>query len=756
MCEYFFAKKTGRVHSRRMNPQRNAEVAFPRRPMNILTPLTLPAGFRLPISGRFSPPANPRTMLRRLLIPLACLCLWASLFAAPVPVPGDAPVPVDRLRLGNTNVLAMTGTWRFSLEHGISPAVRGELPADTPVPDFATSDASDASWTNILVPANWEIEGFSLLTFQERPATSHDIGLYRRMVEIPASFAGKAVLWHFDGAYDGAEVFVNGQRCGYHESGFTAFNIDVTKALKPGQRNLFAVRLYKDTSSASLDHGDFWVLGGIYRETYLVALPPLHAEDVTVVTDLDDQYKDATLKSSVRVAGPAGAHFVLTGELRSLDGATVPTPAMRTAGDIGADGSATVSLSAPVTAPKLWNAEKPNLYYVFYRLADGNQTIVERVQDRIGFRKLENKGGVQQLNGVPVKYTGICRMEEFTPYGHALNEECWKTDIILMKADNINAIRLSHYDHAERFMELCDEAGFYLLDEIPACWIASEVREASRTWAYVLRTKETLDRDKNRPSVVAWACGNESGYGVNNQAMFDYAKAHDSTRPAFISQQNQGQNPRTDFEDYHYPSIQQLRNMANPNHAKIPVIITEQHSTDVGAAEVTNFWNIIWPADNMAGSFIWEWQAQGMYDKFPERWSIPTRGLVNDPKTGFRNAHGFGPVTADRQITPMFDFLKAVYSPVLSLATEIASAGGQCVVPLQNRYSFTDLGELTCRWQALAGDKVLASGESHIAAKPRTSVDASFPATAGMDTLRLEFIHPDGRSVYAINLRIKS
>ena len=194
-------------------------------------------------------------MLRRLLIPLACLCLWASLFAAPVPVPGDAPVPVDRLRLGNTNVLAMTGTWRFSLEHGISPAVRGELPADTPVPDFATSDASDASWTNILVPANWEIEGFSLLTFQERPATSHDIGLYRRMVEIPASFAGKAVLWHFDGAYDGAEVFVNGQRCGYHESGFTAFNIDVTKALKPGQRNLFAVRLYKDTSSA------LWTMG---------------------------------------------------------------------------------------------------------------------------------------------------------------------------------------------------------------------------------------------------------------------------------------------------------------------------------------------------------------------------------------------------------------------------------------------------------------------------------------------------------------
>ena len=86
---------------------------------------------------------------------------------------------------------------------------------------------------------------------------------------------------------------------------------------------------------------------------------------------------------------------------------------------------------------------------------------------------------------------------------------------------------------------------------------------------------------------------------------------------------------------------------------------------------------------------------------------------------------------------------------------EMAAAGGQCVVPLQNRYSFTDLAELTCRWQALAGEKVLASGESHIAAKPRSSVDASFPATPGMDTLRLEFIHPDGRSLYAVSLKVK-
>ena len=159
----------------------------------------------------------------------------------------------------------------------------------------------------------------------------------------------------------------------------------------------------------------------------------------------------------------------------------------------------------------------------------------------------------------------------------------------------------------------------------------------------------------------------------------------------------------------------------------------------------------------MAGAFIWEWQDQNLADRFPERWSVPSPGGKGfDRATGMRLAGGGGPVTADRQIKPnLYWNLKMIYSPVTTAAREATPADGKYVVPLQNRYSFTDLSELTCRWQALAGDKELAHGESHIAAKPRSTVDAAFPATPGMDTLRLEFIHPDGRSVYAARLRVK-
>jgi beta-galactosidase len=679
----------------------------------------------------------------------------------------------------------MTGTWRFKLDHGTSPAVRGVLPADAPVPDFAMPDASDADWKTIPVPANWEVEGFSIPTYQERPVTSHDIGLYRRSVDIPASFAGQTVLWHFDAAYDGAEIFVNGQRCGYHESGFTAFDIDVTKALKPGQPNLFAVRLYKDTSSAALDHGDFWCLGGISRETYLVALPQLRMDDVTVVTDLDANYKNAMLTSTVRVTGPVGAHFVLTAELFTLDGAIVPltytasgghVPLLsdmpgpgdlfqdlpwRRSGTIGADGTSTVTIAAGVTA-KLWSAETPNLYYVFYSLSDGSKT-VERVQDRIGFRKVELKNGVVLLNGVPVKFTGVCRHDEYLTVGHALTEECWQQDIKLMKDANVSAIRTAHYNHSARFLELCDEAGFYVLDEVPSCWVASEINNASRTWAYTFRAKETLARDKNRACVVAWSCGNESGYGVNNQAELDYMKANDPTRLALISQVNVTRSPKVDFDDFHYPPVSQMKAMLNdPDRAKVPAIYTEVGGVEDPYGKILqDNWDPIWSSDHITGAFIWEWQEQNLIDRFPDRWNINSPGArPTDRATGLRPSGGGGAVTADRQIKlDRYWNLKMVYSPVTIRAREVEPAsdfkGPYCAVDVENRYSFTDLSELTCSYQLLSGTNVLLSGVCHIPAKPRSTGNVHLPFVGGMDTLRIEFIHPDGRSIYAANLRVK-
>ena len=236
-------------------------------------------------------------------------------------------------------------------------------------------------------------------------------------------------------------------------------------------------------------------------------------------------------------------------------------------------------------------------------------------------------------------------------------------------------------------------------------------------------------------------------------------KAHDPTRLALISQVGPGSNLKTDFDDFHYPSIPSIKAMiTNSIRARVPAIYTEIGGVEDPWGQILfDNWAPIWSSDGITGAFIWEWQEQNIADKFPERWPVNSPGGgLRRRTTGLRPAGGGGAVTADRQIKPnRYWNLRTVYSPVMIAAREVDPAGGQCVVPIQNRYSFTDLGELACRWQALAGEKELARGESHVAAKPRSTVDAKFPVTAGMDTLRLEFIHPDGRSVYATRLYVK-
>ena len=753
-------------------------------------PLCVSAPLRLCVEKYFLSVKSVKSVVKSLCLPLPravfilAVCMASPLRSAPVPLNGTAPVPLDRLRVNNPAVLPMTGTWRFKLEHGTSPAVKGALPApDAAAGAFAVTGLNDQDWKDIPVPANWEIEGFSMPTFQNRGnGASDDIGLYRRWVNVPASFANKTVLWHFDGVYDGAEVWVNGQRAGYHESGFTAFDIDVTSALQPGKSNLFAVRVYKKTPSGTMDKGDFWCLGGIYRDNYLVALPDVYIDDVTITTDLDANYKNATLKAAVRVIvspesrdgliGHTGSPIGVRAQLFAMDGSKVAIPDMAATGEIGADRAVSLTLSAPVESPKLWSAEKPNLYYMVFTVYDGGPATrirmqYELTQERFGFRKIENRNGILLWNGVPIKCTGTCRHEEFSPYGHALTEECWKTDIALMKAANINSIRTSHYNHSARFLELCDEAGFYVLDEIPFCWVSDDpqfsLRNTNAVWAFLQRGRETLARDKNRPCVMAWSCGNESGYGPNAQSVFDYMKANDPTRLAFISQQNLGQNAKTDFEDFHYPSPNDLKaTAAAASRSKVPAILTEEPHTfcvrsvmdyDYGTQDfwgqaLVNIWDVVWPAKGIAGSWIWEWQDQGMKDKFPDR-----RGV--DPVTGMREENYKGIVTSDRKPKPAYYNVKMVYSPVTVPVREIPEmleSTPQYIVPIQNRYSFTDLSELTCRWQTLAGAKQLGYGDSHIACPPLTSTEAMFPVGYGGDTLRLEFIHPDGRSVYVTTL----
>jgi beta-galactosidase len=578
-------------------------------------------------------------------------------------------------------------------------------------------------------------------------------------MDIPANFAENRILWHFDGVFETAEVFINGQRVGYHESGFTAFDMDITDFIVPGKKNLFAVRVCKNADSVDLDTGDYWALGGIFRDTYLVAVPPTHVKDTTVVTTLDSTYVHAMLKADIKVAGPPHQLFATTSQLYQFDGTKASTAEMSQSGVLNDEGSATVHLSQPVPAPKLWSAEKPNLYYLVTTLT-GAGSSPEKTQERFGFKQIEIKNGVLLWNGVPIKCTGTCRHEEWSVSGHALTEKEWQTDVTLMKAANINSIRTSHYIDAERFLELCDEKGFYVLDEIPFCW--ADPLNKSYIPAYIQRTDEAYERDKNHPCVLAWSLGNESGFGPVNNAGFEEIKKIDVTRPAFICGAQTKDNPELPLLDFHYPHPSQIKDLIQNDDRKTkPGLITEGPHTfydkntfiyDYGIKDLWGQgllvqWNLLWSADTMLGGFIWEWQDQGLADKFPDRTGVDEEGLRSNNYKGFVDGY--------RNLHPDYYNVKMVYSPVVVNARDFEIADNKIIIPVQNRYSFTDLSELTCHWEAFSGDKKIASGEKKIDCAPRSTGTAKFDITPGMDALRLEFVHPDGRPVYSTRLEAK-
>ncbi len=619
------------------------------------------------------------------------------------------------------------------------------------IPPFVDATFDDRDWHDIPVPGNWEMYGFSDPTYDHPDDAA---GLYRRWVDVPAGFANQTVLWHFDAVMDGAEVFVNGRRVGYHEGGFTGWDLDVTNAVRPGRKNLFALRVCKTTPTVQLDSGDFWNLGGIPRDTYLKAVPATRVDDVTVTTPLSADFRDATLNALVKVRGTAGQAVGVTSALYRFDGTRVDGVTPVAAGAIGSDGTVDLRLSAPVTAPRLWSAEHPDLYYLVITLSPSPQEKpFESVQQRFGFRQIDIRDGVLLWNGKPIKCTGTCRHEEWSALGHALDEHAWQTDVAMMKAANVNAVRTSHYNHAVRFLELCDEKGLYILDEIPACW--SDPRDPALKGAFIQHATETLARDKNRPCVLAWSCGNESGFGPNFKAMADYALDTDPTRPAFVSEQKRSTYGRLSFDDYHYPGDETLQKMAE---GPGPAVITEgphifyvkpgweydYGTNDLWGQALAAEWDRVWPSKAIFGAFIWEWQDQGLADPFVDAAKRDERGLFKDNHKGI--VDGF------RNGKPELYHVKQVYSPVTTDARTVQPDHGSCAVRLQNRYAFTDLSDLTCHWHAMAGDKELAAGTTHVACPPGATVSATFPATAGMDAIVLEFVHPDGRSIYTTRL----
>jgi len=687
---------------------------------------------------------------------------WTTLAEKPLPGVNSGPLNWEPTRMHYLRLVfegAKPASARAALWECFINVVRDGTtvhwqPAGLPSEEMARENAfadpafDDKAWKPLKVPSNWEIAGWSPTTYNWIDDT---VGLYRRWVDVPASFQGRRIFWRFDGVFDGAEIFINGKRVAYHESGWTGFDVDVTGFVLPGQRNFFAVRVCKDTSSFDLDTGDYEALGGIYRNTFLFAVPPTHISDITIRTPLDPASGDATLTAAIEVTGPPGGHVQVAATLADGQGRAVPLENALLPVEIGPDGKGRTTLASKVAKPLLWSAEKPNLYKLALAVP-GGPGAGEQVEQPFGFREITTADGVLLWNGVPIKCAGMCRHDIYPTLGAALTDEVWNKDAELLHGANVNAIRTSHYNQGAHFLDLCDQTGFYVLDEVPFCWIKGKVDDPRYIPAILQRLRETVARDKNRPSVLAWSLGNENPLGKIHPPVLAEAHRLDPTRPAFVSFAKAGELKGQSLSDHHYPYPNQIPGLVEKNAKQAPMVFSEQphifyqsawQAYDPGVAilwgdVLDKSWTVINHYPGILGSFIWEWQDQPVLDSFQHD---------GGSGKGMRWQNNKGVVTGDRQPKPEWWEVKMVYSPVHITSDHVEPAGKTCAVAIDNRYSFTDLKELACQWEILSGDQVLRQGTQEIACPPLQSVTAQFPALPRMTALRLTFRKPDGGEI---------
>ena len=354
--------------------------------------------------------------------------------------------------------------------------------------DFYKPSYDVSKWKDIVVPSNWHVWGYGTpyyrnfgYTFQRdfprvmteptnKKYTSYvernPVGSYRREFEVPQTWNGRRLFLTFDGVDAAFFLWINGEKVGYSVNSRNAAEFDVTKYIKPG-KNTLAVEVYRYCSGSYLEDQDMWRLSGIFRNVTIWSTPNVHVRDFFVKTDLDAQYKDATVEVVNMIRNysdkPAAAQKIsatLYNGNQVVKNATTEAnvPALKPGEEVA------VTLKFPVKNPAKWTAETPKLYTTVINLKQGDN-VLETLSSRSGFRKVEIKGRIFMVNGTPIKLKGANRHENFPEVGHAITEAMMIKDIIMLKQGNCNHVRTCHYSDDPRWYELCDEWGIWLVAE---------------------------------------------------------------------------------------------------------------------------------------------------------------------------------------------------------------------------------------------------------------------------------------------------
>ena len=386
-----------------------------------------------------------------------------------------------------------------------------------------------------------------------------------------------------------------------------------------------------------------WRLSGIYREVCLVAHPQVYIRDLYVRTEFDAKYQDALLKVDVALrGGEPGINYgdaIVKVGLYTCGGELVGKPMrqlFRMDGTYGNIADVVLPFEQTISAPRKWSAEDPQLYRIVVELSSvptgsSKEVFLETVAENVGFRQVEIKNCQLLLNGQPLYFKGVNRHEHDPDGGKTVPLRMMIKDLELMKQNNINGIRTSHYANSPVFLDLCDRYGLYVIGEanLESHGLCRVLPGSLPDWtaASVDRMVRMVERDKNRPSIVIWSLGNESGMGDNFTLMKKAALAIDRTRP-FHYEHDHGRLV-SDVVTFMYPPPSFLDKVARRDIGEMdsngltqeilnrkPIILCEyEHAMGNSCGAFDKYIEVFEKYPNLQGGFIWDWVDQGFREK---------------------------------------------------------------------------------------------------------------------------------------------
>ncbi|AIR03239.1 beta-D-galactosidase [Cedecea neteri] len=533
---------------------------------------------------------------------------------------------------------SLNGDWAFS--YFLRPEAVPESWLSDDLPD------ADA----IPVPSNWQMLGYDAPIYTNItypipvnppfvPA-ENPTGCYSLTFDIDDAWleSGQTRII-FDGVNSAFHLWCNGLWMGYAQDSRLPSEFDLSAALKAGS-NRIAVMVLRWSDGTYLEDQDMWRMSGIFRDVTLLHKPDTRLADVQLRTGLNEDFSRGELQALVVLEGKnVSACEVL---IQLWHGETLLQEKQQPVGSQIIDERGAwhdrTTLRLPVERPLLWSAEAPHLYRVVAVLLQGEHVVEAEGYD-VGFRKVEITGGLLKLNGKPLLLRGTNRHEHHPVNGQVMDEETMRRDILLMKQNNFNAVRCSHYPNHPLWYRLCDFYGLYVVDEaniethgmVPMNRLSDDP-----LWlpAMTERVTRMVQRDRNHPSIIIWSLGNESGHGSNHDALYRWIKSNDPTRP--VQYEGGGADTAaTDIicpmyarvdQDQPFPQVPKwsIKKWIGLPEEHRPLILCEYaHAMGNSFGGFSKYWAVFRQHPRLQGGFVWDWVDQSLvkYDENGQPWS---------------------------------------------------------------------------------------------------------------------------------------